>query len=314
MYQVKCYPEVWPLHVPLRLAGQRRSDITVIVVELEKNGIKVTGEAAPQARFAESEESVLAQIGSLLPQLQQGISRQELQTQLPAGAARNAIDSALWQWERAQSSTPAMSAMMNTARRIHIDTPEAMASSASALWQHGFDRLRIRLDEHLISERLIAIRAAVPEATLFVDAMESWSADGLATRCQLLADLEVQVLIQPLPVGKDAALSHFIHPLPIAADASCRSREQLPALQSCYDMVVITLDKAGGLTEALALAEAAHQQGLKVLAGCSLGTSRAMRAALPLAQVADEIDLDGASWLAADCEPAVTVRDGKVYF
>ncbi len=158
----------------------------------------------------------------------------------------------------------------------------------------------------------MAIRAAVPDATLIVDANESWHAEGLAARCQLLADLEIAMLEQPLPAGEDEALANFIHPLPICADESCHTRESLPALHGRYDMVNIKLDKAGGLTEALALAQAARDQGFTLMLGCMICTSRAIRAALPLVPMVRFADLDGATWLAVDVEPALKVQNGAL--
>lgn len=318
MRSVKTYPENWPLHTPFVIARGARSEAGVVVVELEENGIKAVGECTPYARYGESEASVLAQITALLPALQQGLSRAELQHRLPAGAARNAIDSALWDlevgagrslWQLTGSQAPAIIEMAQT---VSIDVPEMMASSALALWENGAKLLKIKLDDHLITERLVAIRSAVPQATLIVDANESWHSEGLAARCQLLADLGVAMLEQPLPVADDAALENFIHPLPICADESCHTAGDLPALHGRYDMVNIKLDKTGGLTAALALAQAAQAQGFAIMLGCMLCTSRAIRAALPLVPQAKFVDLDGPTWLAADAEPALPFSCGRI--
>jgi L-alanine-DL-glutamate epimerase-like enolase superfamily enzyme len=153
-------------------------------------------------------------------------------------------------------------ATVTTAQTVVIGTPEQMAASAAALWEAGARLLKVKLDDHLISERLVAIRAAAPEATLIVDANEAWQSEGLAARCQLLADLGVAMLEQPLPAGDDAALDNFIHPLPICADESCHTQRDLAALAGRYEMVNIKLDKTGGLTEALALARAAQSRVL----------------------------------------------------
>ncbi|QDY42015.1 L-Ala-D/L-Glu epimerase [Candidatus Pantoea soli] len=317
MRTVKSYPEAWPLHSPFVISRGSRTAAHVVVVEIEQDGIKGVGEATPYPRYGESEASVLEQIAAQLPALQNGMTRAQLQQALPAGAARNAIDCALWDLERQQQHTSLLALCgveladeIFTAHTISIDTPDAMASSALALWQYGARLLKIKLDDHLISERLVAIRAAVPEATLIVDANESWRAEGLAARCQLLADLQVAMLEQPLPADQDVALGNFIHPLPICADESCHTRESLPALRGRYDMVNIKLDKAGGLTEALALAQAAGQQGFGIMLGCMLCTSRAIRAALPLSPQAQFADLDGPTWLAADAEPALQFSHG----
>lgn len=319
MRTVKSYPEAWPLHSPFVISRGSRSEARVVVVELEEAGIKGVGESTPYARYGESEASVLAQIATLLPALQQGMTREALQQALPAGAARNAIDCALWDlaarqqqqtlWQ--QTATP-MPAQIVTAQTLSIDTPEAMANSARALWENGATLLKVKLDDTFITERLMAIRAAVPQATLIVDANESWHPEGLAARCQLLADLQIAMLEQPLPAHQDEALMHFRHPLPVCADESCHTRASLPALQGRYDMVNIKLDKTGGLTEALALAEAATSAGFDLMLGCMLCTSRAIQAALPLAPRARFVDLDAPTWLAVDVEPAVPISCGTI--
>jgi len=319
MRSVKPYPESWPLHTPFVIARGARSEAGVVVVELDENGVKSIGECTPYARYGESEASVLAQITALLPALQQGLTRAELQQQLPAGAARNAIDSALWDlevgrggqslWQLTGSHAPAQITMAQT---VSIDVPEMMASSALALWENGARLLKIKLDDHLITERLVAIRSAVPQATLIVDANESWHSEGLAARCQLLADLGIAMLEQPLPAADDAALENFIHPLPICADESCHTADSLPALHGRYDMVNIKLDKTGGLTAALELAQAAQAQGFAIMLGCMLCTSRAIRAALPLVPQARFVDLDGPTWLAVDAEPALPFSCGRI--
>lgn len=317
MRTVKSYPEAWPLHSPFVISRGSRTEAQVVVVEIEDEGIRGVGEATPYVRYGESEASVLAQIASVLPQLQAGMTRVALQQALPPGAARNAVDCALWDLERQQQQQSlaelcgvSLASRIVTAHTVSIDTPDAMASSALALWQHGAKLLKIKLDNNFISERLVAIRSAVPEATLIVDANEAWQAEGLAARCQLLADLQVAMLEQPLPAAQDAALANFIHPLPICADESCHSRESLAALQGRYEMVNIKLDKTGGLTEALALAVSARQQGFGIMLGCMLCTSRAIRAALPLTPLAQFADLDGPTWLAADVEPSLHFANG----
>lgn len=319
MRAVKVYPEAWPLHTPFVIARGTRTEAGVVVVELEEDGIKGVGECTPYPRYGESEASVLAQISALLPQLERGMTRAELQQLLPAGAARNAIDSAMWDWQARreqrslwQLTATAMPDTIAMAQTVSIDAPEAMASSALALWENGARLLKIKIDDHLITERLMAIRSAVPEALLIVDANESWKSEGLAARCQLLADLGVAMLEQPLPAGDDAALANFVHPLPICADESCHTRDSLEALRHRYEMINIKLDKTGGLTEALALAQAASAAGFHLMLGCMLCTSRAINAALPLAPLARFVDLDGPTWLAVDVEPGLQFASGRI--
>ncbi|OON41174.1 L-Ala-D/L-Glu epimerase [Izhakiella australiensis] len=319
MRQVNVYPETWPLNAPFIIARGSRSEAVVLVVEIEQDGVKGIGECTPYPRYGESVASVMAQINSLKPALEQGLSRHLLQQQLAAGAARNAIDCALWDlecrqqqqnlWQKTGAIMPDTVFMAQT---VSIDTPEVMALNAGLLVEKGAQLLKVKLDNHLITERLMAIRASVPEVALIVDANESWEADGLAARCQLLADLKVKMLEQPLKVGDDAVLGHFIHPLPICADESCHTRDSLVSLHGRYDLINIKLDKTGGLTEALALAQLAKAEGFEIMLGCMLCTSRAISAALPLVPDARFIDLDGPTWLARDVEPPLAFSCGRI--
>lgn len=320
MRSVKVYEEAWPLHTPFVISRGSRSEACVVVVEIEEDGIKGVGECTPYPRYGESLASVMAQIMTLVPDLQTGLTRESLQQRLPAGAARNAIDCALWSLEAAQQQTTLPSLLgitlpgaVVTAQTVVIGEPEQMAASAKALYDSGATLLKIKLDDRLISERMVAIRAAVPQATLIVDANESWHSEGLAARCQLLADLDVAMLEQPLPAHEDAALANFIHPLPVCADESCHTRNSLDSLKGRYEMVNIKLDKTGGLTEALALAKAAHEQGFTLMLGCMLCTSRAIGAALPLANQVRFADLDGPTWLAVDVSPALNFTTGVLH-
>lgn len=320
MRTVKVYEESWPLHSPFVISRGSRSEARVVVVELEEEGIKASGECTPYPRYGESDASVMAQIMTIVPQLEKGLSRQQLQSLLPPGAARNAVDSALWDLEARRLGVSleehlgvALPEDLTTAQTVVIGTPEQMAASAAALWEKGARLLKIKLDDRLISERLVAVRTAVPEATLIVDANESWHSEGLAARCQLLADLDVAMLEQPLPAKDDAALTNFIHPLPICADESCHTRESLAGLKGRYEMVNIKLDKTGGLTEALALAHEAKAQGFALMLGCMLCTSRAINAALPLVNEVSFADLDGPTWLAVDVSPALHFTTGTLH-
>ncbi|BBS37243.1 L-Ala-D/L-Glu epimerase [Enterobacter sp. LM3] len=320
MRSVKVYEEAWPLHTPFVISRGSRSEACVVVVEIEEEGIKGVGECTPYPRYGESLASVMAHIMTLVPDLQKGLSREALQQRLPAGAARNAIDCALWSLEAAKQrvSLPALLGVtlpetIITAQTVVIGEPEQMAASAKALYASGATLLKVKLDDRLISERMVAIRAAVPEATLIVDANESWHSEGLAARCQLLADLNVAMLEQPLPANDDAALENFIHPLPICADESCHTRDSLAQLKGRYEMVNIKLDKTGGLTEALALAKEAQVQGFGLMLGCMLCTSRAIGAALPLAPQVRFADLDGPTWLAVDVSPALSFTSGQLH-
>ena len=227
MRSIRVFEEAWPLHSPFVIARGSRSEAKVVVVEIEDAGIKGVGECTPYLRYGETIDSVMAQIVSIGEQLESGADRAQLQTLLPAGAARNAVDCALWDLEARQKGVTlaaltgaALPSSVTTAQTVVIGTPEQMACSAKALWDRGSRLLKVKLDDHLISERMVAIRSAVPDATLIVDANESWRGEGLASRCQLLADLGVAMLEQPLPVGEHSALATFIHQPTICSDES----------------------------------------------------------------------------------------------
>lgn len=320
MRTVKVYEEAWPLHTPFVISRGSRSEACVVVVEIEEDGVKGAGECTPYPRYGESLASVMAQIMTLVPELEKGMTREALQHALPAGAARNAVDCALWSLDAhrlnhtiSESLGIALPQSIVTAQTVVIGEPSQMAASAKALYEAGARLLKVKLDDRLISERMVAIRGAVPEATLIVDANESWKSEGLAARCQLLADLGVAMLEQPLPSAQDAALENFIHPLPICADESCHTRDSLAGLKGRYEMVNIKLDKTGGLTEALALAKQARAEGFALMLGCMLCTSRAISAALPLTEQVSFADLDGPTWLAVDVSPALNFSTGTLH-
>lgn len=319
MRSMRFYPEAWPLHTAFVIARGSRTEAKVVVVEIEQQGMRGVGECTPYPRYGESETSVMEQLAEVSTAIAQGVTRQELQHLMPAGAARNAVDSALWDlecrlagkdlWQLSGVTAPERVVMAQT---LSIGSPEAMAFAAKELEQQGATLLKIKLDDHLISERLVAIRTAVPQMTLIVDANESWQAEGLASRCQLLADLGVAMLEQPLPASDDSALENFIHPLPICADESCHTSGDLPRLAGRYQMVNIKLDKTGGLTEGLELAAQARAQGFEIMLGCMLCTSRAITAALPLVPGARFVDLDGPTWLAKDVVPGLAFECGAI--
>lgn len=319
MRTIKAYPQGFPLHTPFVIARGTRREARVVVVEITESGVTGVGECTPYPRYGESEQSVLAQIDTIAPLLEQGISREQLQTLLPAGAARNAVDSALWSLGAAQAhisiaelAAVKLPSQLTTAQTVSIGDPEEMAQSAARLWQNGAALLKIKLDDHQVDARMTAIRAAVPAAILIVDANESWQTSELETRCLRLAELNVAMLEQPLPAHQDEALSLFRHPLPICADESCHTRESLHELIGRYEMVNIKLDKTGGLTEALLLANAALEQGFEIMVGCMLCSSRAISAVLPVTPYARFVDLDGPTWLRHDVQPGLAFSCGKL--
>lgn len=314
MFEGRCYAESWPLRTAFVISRGARTEARVVVVEVSAGGATGIGECTPYPRYGESVESVLAEISSMLSFLRQGLTRSKLQEIMPAGAARNAIDCALADWERTKSGAAKTGpAWLPTVQTLVIAEPQAMAEAARAAADSGVTVLKLKLDRQQILERVAAVRAAAPNCELVIDANEAWIGDGLPSLCDALAEQGVAMLEQPLPVGEDGVLANFEHPLPICADESCHTRADLPKLVGRYEMVNIKLDKTGGICEALALADAARTQGFELMLGCMLCTSRAVRAAWPLGQLARFVDLDGPTWLAKDVDP-LRFADGRVYW
>ncbi|SEN32191.1 L-alanine-DL-glutamate epimerase [Loktanella fryxellensis] len=259
------------------------------------------GECVPYARYGETSDSVAAQIAGLPADL----TREGLQALLPAGAARNAVDCALWDlaakragvrvWDLAGVKQPMPQV---TAYTLSLDTPDAMQAQA-ALHAHR-PLLKIKLGTPDDMARLEAVRRGAPDPTIIVDANEGWTAEVYADLAPHLLRLGVAMVEQPLPAGADDMLGEIARPLPVCADESCHDRASLPGLRGKYDMVNIKLDKTGGLTEALALKGAAVVEGYAVMVGCMVGTSLAMAPATLLAQDAAFVDLDGPLLLAHD--------------
>ena len=284
-----------------------RSAAQVLTVTLSQGGATGRGECVPYARYGETLESVTAQIEGL----PERFDRETLQALLPAGAARNAVDCALWDreakqagrrvWELAGLPAPGPEISAYT---LSLDTPEAMA--AQAVRHAHRPLLKIKLGTPDDMPRLEAVRRGAPEARIIVDANEGWGADIYADLAPHLARLGVALVEQPLPAGADEALLGMARPVPVCADESCHDRASLPGLKGKYDMVNIKLDKTGGLTEALALRAAARAQGFGVMVGCMVGSSLAMAPAVLVAQGADVTDLDGPLLLAEDRAHALT--------
>ncbi|WP_372892848.1 N-acetyl-D-Glu racemase DgcA [Rhodosalinus sp.] len=281
-----------------------RSSAEVLTVRLAEGATTGRGECVPYARYGETLESVAAQIEGLAP----GIDRAALAEALPAGAARNAVDCALWDleakragrraWELAGLAAPGP---LVTAYTLSLDTPEAMHAKAAENAHRPLLKIKLGTPEDM--PRLEAVRAGAPEARLIVDANEGWTAEVYADLAPHLLRLGVEMVEQPLPAGADDALGEMARPLPVCADESCHDRASLPALAGKYDMVNIKLDKTGGLTEALALRDAARAAGFRVMVGCMVGSSLAMAPAVIAAQGAEVVDLDGPLLLAEDREP-----------
>ena len=308
--------ETFPLAQPFVIARGARTEAQVIVVTLNEGEARGRGECVPYARYGESLASVGAQIEAVRGALEGGADRASLQALLPPGAARNALDCALWDLEAKRLGIPAAAiaglhrlSPVTTAYTLSLGTPEAMAAAARAA--AGRPLLKLKLGGEGDPARLAAVRAAVPDAELIADANEAWRPHDLAANYAACVEAGVSLVEQPLPAGGDAALAGLQRVVPICADESVHDRTTLAALADRYDVINIKLDKTGGLTEALLLAEAAERLGFGLFVGCMVGSSLAMAPALLLAPRARFVDLDGPLLLAADRRPGL-VYEGSV--
>ena len=278
-----------------------RTEAHVLTVTVADGDMTGQGECVPYARYDETLDSVTAQIAGLPATLDHA----GLQDALPPGAARNAVDCALWDLRAKQAGRRVWDLLdlpqpgpVITAFTLSLDSPERMQAAAA---RHAHrPLLKIKLGTPDDMPRLEAVRAGAPKSTIIVDANEGWSAEVYADLAPHLQRLGVALVEQPLPAGQDDSLLGLHRPVPVCADESCHDRASLPGLKGKYDMVNLKLDKTGGLTEALALRDAARAQGFGVMVGCMVGSSLAMAPAVLLAQGADVVDLDGPLLLAED--------------
>ncbi|WP_333715266.1 N-acetyl-D-Glu racemase DgcA [Yoonia sp.] len=302
--------DVFKLAQVFTISRGSRTEAQVLTVRAEHKGFHGWGECVPYARYGETLESVTAQIT--------GFSGRwcDLDGELPAGAARNALDCALWDhaakmagkrvWEVLDLPAPGPQI---TAYTLSLDTPEAMEAQAAANAHRPL--LKIKLGTPDDMPRLEAVRRGAPDVPIIIDANEGWTAEVYADLAPHLIRLGVRMVEQPLPAGDDDMLAEIARPLPVCADESCHDRASLPALRGKYDMVNIKLDKTGGLTEALELKKQAQAEGYGIMVGCMVGSSLAMAPATILAQGAAFTDLDGPLLLAEDrAEPLQFDQDG----
>jgi L-alanine-DL-glutamate epimerase-like enolase superfamily enzyme len=312
--------EKWPIRGSFRIARGAKTDAEVIVVEIAEGGAMGQGECVPYGRYGETIESVLAQIAGIADAVSDGMTRLQLQIAMPPGAARNAIDCALIDLEAKLAGRPAHAILglpepkpVATAFTLSLDTPAAMAGEASAAVDRGHQLLKLKVGGSEDIARVRAVRAAAPSARLIVDANEGWSLAELKEVAPALADLGVGLIEQPLKASEDERLQDFVSPVPLCADESCHTSADLARLAGLYRCVNVKLDKAGGLTEALALTRAASEFGLILMVGCMVATSLSMAPAMLLGGFADYVDLDGPLLLERDRTPGLTYKQGIVY-
>ncbi|MCM2400920.1 dipeptide epimerase [Rhizobium sp. S153] len=297
--------ERFPVAGSFTISRGSRTEIRVVTVTLSDGSFIGRGECVPYARYDETVDGVIATILSCAADLKKGMTREALQSRLPAGAARNGLDCAFWDLEAKRGGRPAWQIAgipapkpVETAFTLSLGTPESMREAAAK--NAARPLLKVKLGGEGDVERIEAVRAGAPTSKIIVDANEGWSVEQYQALAPVLVKLGVTLVEQPLPAGKDDALLDIKRVLPVCADESCHDRASLAKLVGKYDAVNIKLDKTGGLTEALAMREVALVAGFDIMVGCMLGTSLAMAPAFLVAQGAPYVDLDGPLLLAAD--------------
>jgi len=310
--------ERWPLAGVFAISRGSKTEAVVVVAELSDGTHRGRGESVPYARYGETPDGIVAAIEAVRPVLRRGLDRGALQRAMPAGAARNALDCAYWDVNAKQTGRRAHEvaglgapAPLTTAYTISLASPVAMAAAAERVaWR---PLLKVKLGGDDDGKRIAAVRRAAPRAKIIVDANEGWDPDNFEENLAACADAGVTLIEQPLPEGRDDALARIKRPIPVCADESVRDRASLDALTGRYDAVNIKLDKAGGLTEALALAAEAERRGFAIMVGCMVATSLAMAPAMLVAQRARWIDLDGPLLLAGDRADGLRYEGSLVY-
>lgn len=310
--------ERWPIAGGFTISRGSKHEAVVVVARVGDGRHSGSGECVPYARYGESVEGVVAAIEACTGAFRHGVSRAELASLLPAGAARNGLDCALWDLEAKRSGRRAAELAgvpplhpVTTAFTLSLGSPEMMAARARDA--SAYPLLKLKLGGDGDAERLAAVREAVPLTRLIADANEAWQPDDLESLLAAAAASGVELVEQPLPAGGDELLEAIARPVPVCADESVHDRASLDAIARRYDAVNIKLDKTGGLTEAFLVAARARALGLKIMVGSMVATSLSMAPALLLAQDADWVDLDGPLLLARDRVPGLTYAAGQVF-
>lgn len=318
MKSVETQVERFPLARAFSISRGSKTEAEVVTCTIGDGSVQGRGECVPYRRYDETVASVLDEIEAARPDLLAGATHRDLSGIMKPGAARNAVDCALWDLEAKQSKTPAfrlaggsLPRPLVTAVTISLADAAAMAEDARRLVAHPL--LKVKVGGEGDDERIRAVAAAAPTSRLILDANEGWTEENIAENLAVAAECQVALIEQPLPAGKEAILREVSHAVPICADESLHSAEDLEAIRGLYDAVNIKLDKTGGLTAALDLKRRARKSGFGVMVGCMVGTSLAMAPALLLAQDADFVDLDGPLLLARDRSPGLRY-DGSLVF
>lgn len=315
---VSAVVERWPVAGAFVISRGAKTHVDVVVCTVTDGTFVGRGEGTPIYYHGETAEGCARAIEAIAAN-PDAFDRDTLRRSMPPGAARNALDCALWDLEAHRAGKPvwelaglAAPRPLATAFTISLDAPEAMGKAASKAASRGFKLLKCKLTGEGDRERVAAVRAGAPEAALIVDANESWAGLDLVSEAAALGRLGVTLIEQPLPAGDDDALARTSASVPFCADESCQSLADMPKPGSGYQAINIKLDKAGGLTEALAMARAAREQDLRIMVGCMLATSLGIAPAFLVGQLADWVDLDGALLLAEDREGCLNAANGMM--
>jgi L-alanine-DL-glutamate epimerase-like enolase superfamily enzyme len=310
--------ESWPIAGIFTISRGSKTAADVVVVTLEENGHRGRGECVPYPRYNETVEGVMASLEVARARIEAGFLHTDVPYLVKPRAAQNALDCALWDLEAKRTGRPVWQLAllqqprpMTTAYTLSLDAPEAMAKAAAEANHRPL--LKLKLGREGDVERLRLIREAAPASRLIIDANEGWTPGELPLLLKTCAAVGVELVEQPLPVDDDEALLRNTHDVPICADESAHDRHNLHKLVGKYDAINIKLDKTGGLTQALALAQAAREMNFRIMVGCMLATSLAMAPAMLVAQLAQVIDLDGPLLLARDRKPGISFDGSLMY-
>jgi len=309
--------ERWPISGSFVISRGAKTEATVVVAEVSDGDVTGRGECVPYARYGETPESAVAALEGVSKAIEEGLDRSGLQRRLPPGAARNALDCALWDlaakragkraWELTGLPVPQP---VTTAYTLSLDTPEAMAAAARAV---KYPLLKLKLGARGDTDRVLSVRAARLDARLIVDANEGWRPENFEENMEACAAARVELIEQPLPAAEDGVLATIKRIVPICADESLHDRASLASIKGKYDAVNIKLDKTGGLTEALALANEAEHAGFTIMLGSMVSTSLGVAPAMLLASRARFVDLDGPLLLAQDRSPGLVYEGATVF-
>lgn len=321
--QITATVERWPVDGQFIIARGAKEYVDLLLVAASDGQYIGYGEGTAIYYCGETAEKCLGQVERFIDLLRDKTARSAreiIQSALPAGAARNALDCALWDLEAKQTGVSlsgllgrkSRPASLRTAFTISLGTPDTMQADARAAAQNGYSLLKLKINGEADLDRVAAVRSGAPKADIIVDANESWGATDIVAEAEALKNLGVALIEQPLPAGNDAALADISTPLPIFADESCHTAQDVPRLVGLYQGVNIKLDKAGGLTEGIALLAAAKDAGLQSMVGCMLSTSLGIQPAFVLAQTVDWVDLDGPALLAQDRPDGFHFEDGYI--